>query len=50
MQEIRYLLDRMKNIASIEIDTAGPVNTIGEKIINELRQRRSAPTKTASEA
>lgn len=36
MREIRYLLDRMKNIASIAIDTAGPVNTIGEKIINDL--------------
>ena len=26
MQEIRYLLDRKKNIVSIEIDTIGPVN------------------------
>lgn len=36
MREIRYLLDRMKNIAAIEIDTAGPVNTIGETLINDL--------------
>ncbi|MGW8187993.1 MAG: enoyl-CoA hydratase/isomerase family protein, partial [Desulfobacterales bacterium] len=36
MQEVRYLLDRNKNIASIEIDTIGPVNTIAETVINEL--------------
>jgi 3-hydroxyacyl-CoA dehydrogenase/enoyl-CoA hydratase/3-hydroxybutyryl-CoA epimerase len=36
MREIRYLLDRKKNIASIEIDTTGPVNTIGETVIREL--------------
>lgn len=36
MQEIRYKIDREKNIAIFEIDTAGPVNTIGEQFIAEL--------------
>ena len=36
MQEIRYKLDRDKGIATFEIGTAGPVNTIGEQFVNEL--------------
>jgi len=36
MQELRYKIDREKGIAIFEIDTAGPVNTIGEQFITEL--------------
>ena len=36
MQEIRYKIDRVTNVAVFEIDTAGPVNTIGEQFITEL--------------
>jgi 3-hydroxyacyl-CoA dehydrogenase/enoyl-CoA hydratase/3-hydroxybutyryl-CoA epimerase len=36
MEELRYRLDRKKNIAVFEIDTSGPVNTIGEQFIADL--------------
>ena len=36
MEEIRYRLNRKKNIAVFEIDTSGPVNTIGEQFIADL--------------
>ncbi|MCG2774806.1 MAG: 3-hydroxyacyl-CoA dehydrogenase NAD-binding domain-containing protein [Desulfobacterales bacterium] len=36
MQEITYKIDREKGIAVFEIDTAGPVNTIGEQFIVAL--------------
>ena len=36
MQEVRYKIDRDKNIAIFEIDTAGSVNTIGEQFITDL--------------
>jgi enoyl-CoA hydratase/carnithine racemase len=36
VQELRYKIDREKSVAVFEIDTAGPVNTIGEQFIAEL--------------
>jgi len=36
VQELRYKIDKEKGIAIFEIDTAGPVNTIGEQFITEL--------------
>ena len=36
MQEVRYKIDRDKNIAIFELDTAGSVNTIGEQFITDL--------------
>jgi 3-hydroxyacyl-CoA dehydrogenase/enoyl-CoA hydratase/3-hydroxybutyryl-CoA epimerase len=36
MQEIRYRLDRKSAIATLEIDTAGPVNTVGGQFISDL--------------
>ncbi|KPJ75359.1 MAG: hypothetical protein AMJ54_15210 [Deltaproteobacteria bacterium SG8_13] len=35
-QSIRYRFDRIKGIASLEIDTAGPVNAIGAQFIADL--------------
>ena len=36
MREILYRFDRNKGIASLEIDTPGPVNTIGGQLITDL--------------
>ncbi|MFW6114698.1 MAG: 3-hydroxyacyl-CoA dehydrogenase NAD-binding domain-containing protein [Thermodesulfobacteriota bacterium] len=36
MAEVRYRIDRDTNIAVFEIDTPGPVNTIGERFIADL--------------
>jgi len=36
MQEVKYRIDKEKNIALFEIDTSGPVNTIGEQFISDL--------------
>jgi 3-hydroxyacyl-CoA dehydrogenase/enoyl-CoA hydratase/3-hydroxybutyryl-CoA epimerase len=36
VQELRYKIDRETSVAIFEIDTAGPVNTIGEQFITEL--------------
>ena len=36
MQQIRYRLDVKNRIATLVIDTPGPVNTIGEQFIADL--------------
>jgi 3-hydroxyacyl-CoA dehydrogenase/enoyl-CoA hydratase/3-hydroxybutyryl-CoA epimerase len=36
VQELRYKIDRETRVAIFEIDTAGPVNTIGEQFILDL--------------
>jgi len=36
MEQIRYRIERDKKIAIFEIDTPGPVNTIGEQLIADL--------------
>jgi len=36
MDEVRYRIERDTNIAVFEIDTPGPVNTIGERFITDL--------------
>ncbi|MBW2260742.1 MAG: enoyl-CoA hydratase/isomerase family protein [Deltaproteobacteria bacterium] len=36
MQELTYTIDERTGIATLEIDTPGPVNTIGSRLITEL--------------
>src|SRR5512139_3832547 len=36
MPEVNYLLDKESMIATLVIDTAGPVNTIGQVFISDL--------------
>jgi 3-hydroxyacyl-CoA dehydrogenase/enoyl-CoA hydratase/3-hydroxybutyryl-CoA epimerase len=36
VQELRYKIDRKTRVAIFEIDTAGPVNTIGDRFITDL--------------
>ncbi len=38
MPEVAYILDQASNIATFIIDTAGPVNTIGQKFVTDLEK------------
>ncbi len=38
MSEVRYHLDRTSDIATLVIDTAGPVNTMGRQFISDLEK------------
>lgn len=38
MPEVAYLLDRVTHVATFVIDTAGPVNTIGQQFITDLEK------------
>ncbi|MBI5250120.1 MAG: enoyl-CoA hydratase/isomerase family protein [Desulfomonile tiedjei] len=38
MPEVAYLLDQASNVATFVIDTAGPVNTIGQQFVTDLEK------------
>ena len=38
MAEVAYILDRDSRIATMVIDTEGPVNTIGQRFVTDLEK------------
>ena len=46
MSEVTYIVDKDSMVASIVIDTAGPVNTIGQRFITDLEKATARAEET----